>query len=224
MLILLNLGFAEKTFGLEKTENPSSEKISEFFVEGDWELSLTQTVKIAFQNGSAFMDLQPLVFKQNAGLSVYFMYDKKWYFDAVFQDGFSSNKILLGYKNQFDKGIFTEIKVGNKDVFLTSNYGSENFGKKLSQGKNTTFGTSFLIEKNIAENQKIKGEAFFRFDNLETFSKTWHGSYLYNSDNISLNSYIGKKYFYIPFNLGNIEIFAENQDKTFTKLKDELNF
>lgn len=221
LLILLNLGFAEKTFGLEKTENPSSEKISEFFVEGDWELSLTQTGTIAFQNGASFMDLQPLVFKQNAGLSVYFMYDKKWYFDAVFQDGFSSNKILLGYKNQFDKGIFTEIKFGNKDVFLTSNYGSENFGKKLSQGKNTTFGTSFLIEKNIAENQKIKGEAFFRFDNLETFSKTWHGSYLYNSDNISLNSYIGRKYFYIPFNLGNIEIFAENQDKTFTKLKDD---
>ena len=76
LLILLNLGFAEKTFAAEKEENPTSEKISEFFVEGDWELSLTQTGKITFQNGAAFLDLQPLVFKQNAGLSVYFMYDK----------------------------------------------------------------------------------------------------------------------------------------------------
>ena len=219
--LMINLGFAQKSFGNQILEATNSEKETELYVEGEWEASLKQSITFSFQNKDSYVEVPPIVFKQKAALSVFFMYDKKWYFEAVFQDGFENNKLVAGYQNQSEKGIFTEIKVGNKDIFLTSNYGGENFGQSFSNGENTTFGAKALVKKEFSTEKKIQGETFVRIDNLETFSKTWEGNYLRTNKEIELNSYIANKYFYLPFYTENIQIFSQNENGKFEKIDNQ---
>ena len=217
-LMTLALSFPQFTYGEKNQDLSKIEKETEFFAEGEWEATLKQNIDLHFQNNKPYIQIHPLVFTQKAALSVFFMYDKKWYFDAVFQDGFENNKISAGYENQFANNIFTEIKVGNKDIYLTEKYGEENLGKNISSGKSSFFGTKFLVEKKLDENKKYKTEGFFSFNNLENFSKTWYGKYSVSSEKIELNNYIANKYFNIPFlpfeNFSKIEIYLQKDQNS----------
>ena len=221
LFMIINLTLSQKSFGNQLAKTPNFEKETELYIEGEWEASIKQNITFSFQNKDSYVELPPIIFKQKAALSVFFMYDKKWYFEAVFQDGFENNKLVAGYQNQSPKGIFTEIKLGNKDIYLTENYAGEKFGQNFSKGENTTFGTKALVKKEFSAEKKIQGETFVRIDNLETFSKTWQGNYLQTNKEIELNSYVANKYFNLPFQLKNIQIFIQDENGNFEKIDNQ---
>lgn len=224
ILLCFSISFSSKSFAENPVKN-QTEKETEFYAEGNWETSLKQTITFNFQENDVNVEVLPLVFNQKAALSCFFMYDKKWYVDAVFQDGFENNQLVIGYKNQFNNGIFTDIKVGNKDIALTSDYGTNFIGKGISGGEEVNFGVKGLFERNISENKKLKSEVFLRFDNFANFSKTWNGDYLFNSTEVELTDYIEKKYFNLPFSFSNFlgeEIYSKNHDGKFEKRNDFL--
>lgn len=202
----------------------SIEKESEFYAEGNWEISLKETVSLNINKNEVSLDFLPLIFNQKAALSCFFMYDKKWYFEAIFQDGFEDNQIIAGYKNQFDNGFYAEAKIGNKDIFMTSDYGTEKLGKGFSGENQVNFGVKFFSEKKYSDTKKIQTEFIIHYDNLKNYTKTWTGLYLKQPKIVELTSYIENKYFNFPFNQNLLtnSIYTKNDRGNFVKNQDFL--
>ena len=206
------------------SENINNHDI-EFYAEGSWETTLKETIVFNFQKEATGLELLPLVFNQKAALSCFFMYKNQWYFDAVFQDGFENNNFIAGYKNNFDNGIFTDIKVGNKNIDFTTDYGTSKVGIGFSGESKVDFGISALVEKNFENHQALKSEFIFRIDNFETFSKTWTGEYQFETKEISLTSFIKNQYFTLPFDYSYFsdgKIYTKNSENNFEEIFNYL--
>lgn len=208
LTLLLSLGKTNQLISQEQTAK-------ELFVEGDWEASLKQKISFNFQDDKIYTDLAPVVFTQKAALSLYFMYDKKWFLEAYFQDGFENNSILGTYRNTFENGIFTELNLGNKNINLSSDYGTTKIGKNISNTEKGNFGFVGTLKKDFDKGKNIKLESLISFDNLETHSKTWQGKYLFSNEKISISTYISRKKYLLPFDFSNITLFQQTSENNF---------
>lgn len=222
LVLLLCFSFFSNNKLFSESKNNSD---IEFYAEGSWETTLKETVIFNFQKNATSLDFLPLVFNQKAALTCFFMYKNQWYFDAVFQDGFENNNFIAGYKNTFDNGIFTDIKVGNKNIDFSTDYGTNKVGKGFSGESKVDFGFSALVEKNFENQKAYKSEFIFRIDNFEAFSKTWYGEYQFETKEIPLTNFVKNQYFSLPFDYSYFsteKIYTKKTKTTFEEIYDYL--
>lgn len=133
-------------------------------VEGSWEAAFSESGTAYFGGAAPVLSLQTPVLTQKADLSLWFLCNDHWYFDASVATDSDQNVIAAGYQGD---GLVQEVRIGT-DIGTESS--SPGMKIKL-QGDNWDAG------------------AYLHLDSVQTFSKTWKGSSEQITADIPVSSY-----------------------------------
>lgn len=136
----------------------------EFIAEGYWESKISSGFNLSIEDSVPKFDTQTFVFQQKVDLSMWFLLNKKWYFEAIFTDGFDKNTIAAGY---YSNGILKHARIGNNGIVFPDAYSVSKIGGENSQspGLMAHFAGS-----------KWQADAVIRYDNLEAHEKSFTGA------------------------------------------------
>lgn len=161
----------------------------EFFAEGYWKSTITGSASYSFGFGTVpTLSVNSPVFAQNIDLSLFFMLNDHWYFEAAFADEFNKNTIAAGFKG---KNVLKEVRISNRNIIFPSIYSIEEIKRGIGGNDNQAPGFSINWK-----GEKWRADAAFRYDMLEAHEKTWYGSNSVSTDEIPLSSWnTGSRYF-----------------------------
>jgi len=136
----------------------------EFFAEGSWEAEAAEQITFTFTPDTApKIELLIPVFSQKVDLSLWFLLNSSWYFEAAFADGFDKNTVAAGY---YGDGFIKHARISNRNIRLSQNHALRNIGT----GDNQAPGISVQMGKDA-----WAADAFLRYDAYEQKSKTFSG-------------------------------------------------
>lgn len=163
----------------------------EFFAEGYWKSTLTTGLGYSFGFGStpALSTTSP-VFAQNVDLSLYFMLNHHWYFEAAFADEFTKNTIAAGYVGD---GYLKSARISNRKIVFPSIYSVDDVNRGIGGGENQAAGFSFNWK-----GEKWQADTALRYDLIESKEKTWYGKNAVSIQEIKLSSYNTGNQYILP--------------------------
>lgn len=169
----------------------SSDSNVEFNAEGYWKTFLTGgwTSTFGYSTTSGQTILTP-IFSNQVDLNLFFLLDKKYYFEASFADNFDTNTVALGY---YGDNFLKEARVSNRGISFPSTYSIEDLGRGIGGGKNLAPGLSLHFEKG-----SWTGDFALRYENLESKSKTWYGKNSVSTQEISLEDFVTGFQYILP--------------------------
>ncbi len=158
------------------------DKQVEFSAEGYWKSLLMGSFSstFGFGNQATFSAGTP-VLSSEVDLSLFFLLDKKWYFEAAFADNFDKNTVAAGYKGE---GILKEARLANRGIKFPAIYSIEEFNRGIGGGENLAPGISAHFEEN-----SWQADIALRYEALEAKSKTWYGKNSVSVQQIALEDY-----------------------------------
>lgn len=158
------------------------DKEVEFSAEGYWKSLLTGSFAstFGFGNQATFSTGTP-VLSSEVDLSLFFMLNKKWYFEAAFADHFDKNTVSAGYKGE---GILKEAIIANRGIKFPAIYSIEQLNRGIGGGENLSPG----ISAHFAENN-WQADFALRYEAVESKSKTWYGKNSVSVQQIALEDY-----------------------------------
>jgi len=163
----------------------------EFFAEGYWKSTVKGGLAYSFGFGTTpTLSTTSPVFAQNVDLSLYFMLNHHWYFEAAFADEFSKNTVGAGY---IGDGYLKSARISNRKIIFPSIYSVDDVNRGIGGGENQAPGLSF----NWA-GQNWQADAAFRYDLLEAHEKSWYGKNSVSINEISLSSYNTGNQYILP--------------------------
>lgn len=167
------------------------DKNVEFIAEGYWKSLLTGSLASTFGFGASpsFSASTPVI-SSEVDLSLWFMLDRKWYFEAAFADSFDKNTVAAGY---YGDGYLKEARVANRGIVFPSTYSIDTLGHGIGGGTNLSPGISLHFEGN-----SWAGDVALRYENLEQKSRTWYGKNLVTELQIPLEEYITGFQYILP--------------------------
>ncbi|QTQ16386.1 DNA polymerase IV [Treponema parvum] len=191
----------------------------EFLADGYWESAVAGTAQANFGFGNPLViSTAPPVFTQKVDLTLWFMLDKKWYFEAAFADGFDKNTVAAGY---YGEGTLKEVRVANRGITFPKTYSIDNVNRGIGGGNNEAPGVSLHFEDD--EQNKWKGDFAFRYDMLESRSKTYYGKNSVNDSSIPLSKWLSGRIYVLPDSPAFIsdirDVYVENSNGTYTDLQ-----
>ena len=187
------------------------DKQVEFLAQGYWQSKITGTSTYTFGFGSTpgFSFSTP-VFAQNVDLSLWFMLNKHWYFEANFADQFAKNTVAAGYVGN---GIVKSIRIANRGISFPSTYSIDEVNRGIGGGDNQAPGISFHFS-----DERWQAHAAFRYDMLKSKEKHWYGKNTVSTDTISLKDYQTGNRYILP-NAETVravtDIFVENNSGSY---------
>ena len=141
----------------------------EFLAEGFWQMQLEGKTGFTFaEDKSAVSTFTPPVFSQKVDLSLWFMLNRRWYFEGSFADGFEKNTVAAGYNGT---GVVKSARISNRGIIFPSTYPADSLSRGISGGDNQAPGFSISLS-----GEKWKSNAAVRYDYLLPREKTWYGS------------------------------------------------
>ena len=136
----------------------------EFYAEGSWEAEAAEHAVFSFTPQTAPQITLPLpVFSQKVDLSVWFLLNSAWYFEAAFADGFEKNTVAAGY---YGDGILKHARISNRGISLSQNHALTDIGS----GDNQAPGISVQLG-----GQTWNADMFIRYESFITSSKVFKG-------------------------------------------------
>lgn len=198
---------------------PIKDKNVEFFAKGYWQSELTGGLESSFGFGNSLKTttINP-AFTQKVDLSLWFMLNRKWYFEAAFADGFEKNTVAAGY---YGEGILKEARIANRGISFPTDYSIENINRGIGGGNNQAPGFSMHFEN--SENSKWKGDIALRYDMLESRNKTYYGHNSVSDKEIHLSQWVTGQVYVLPDNAEFIsdvaEIFVESSNGSYSDLQ-----
>ena len=163
----------------------------EFFAEGYWKSTVTGGAACSFGFGlSPTLSTSTPVFAQNVDLSLYFMLNHHWYFEAAFADEFSENTVGAGY---IGDGYLKHGRLSNRKIIFPSIYSVDEVNRGIGGGENQAPG---LMLKWAGE--KWRADTVLRYDMLEAHEKTWYGKNSVSIKEIALSEYNTGNQYILP--------------------------
>lgn len=182
-----------------ETESPSSlfnytinDTNVEFLADGYWESKIKNTVSASFGFGNPFaLSIGTPVITQDVDLSLWFLLNKQWFFEADFADGFDKNTIAAGY---YGDGYLKEAKISNRNIVFPSTYSINNIGRNIGGGDNQAPGISAHFEGN----GKWAADAVLRYDMTETKEKLYYGKNSVSKTTLGIGSWMTGHEYVLP--------------------------
>ncbi len=149
--------------------SPDSPEV-EFFAQGTWEAMFSNFTNISGgkegQDGIAF-SFDPPVFIQKTDLTVWFLLQDTWYFEANVADDYDQSTVAAGYYGQ---NYLKHARIGNRHITFSQDYGVTDADRGVGSGSNQAPG---VMAEWSGENWKA--DALLRYDMTEYMEKTWIG-------------------------------------------------
>jgi DNA polymerase-4 len=175
----------------------------EFFAEGSWEAEAAEQITFTFTPDTApKIELLIPVFSQKVDLSLWFLLNSSWYFEAAFADGFDKNTVAAGY---YGDGFIKHARISNRNIRLSQNHALRNIGT----GDNQAPGISVQMGKDA-----WAADAFLRYDAYEQKSKTFSGKNEIDESLMSSEAWV-RSIFVLPSEktaAAVSDIFVEDED------------
>lgn len=198
-----------------KPESPKSlfnytkeDKNVEFFAEGFWESKLHSGISIQNKNKETYFNFITPVFEQQVDLSLWFLLNKKFYFETTFSDDFDNSTISAGYYNT---GFLKHLRIGNNGITFPEYYDTD----LLNSNNTKSPGISFNFAGNTWNSDII-----IKYDSLENYEKIFSGNAELSESTIELSAWEKGRRFVIPSDIiTDIEyIYVEDENGSY---KDE---
>ncbi len=163
----------------------------DFFAEGYWESTVSGSASATFGFGNPLkVTFGTPVFSQKVDLSLWFMLNETWYFEAVFADGFEKNTVAAGYTGS---GLLKEVRLANRNVVFPQTYPADDVQRGIGGGENQAPGVSFSFQGN-----KWQADAVIRYDMLAAREKTYSGLNEVADSSVSLAAWKRTSQFVLP--------------------------
>ena len=163
----------------------------EFFAEGYWKSTVTGGANYSFGFGNTpVLTTSSPVFAQNVDLSLYFMLNHHWYFEAAFADEFNKNTVAAGY---IGEGYLKSARISNRKIIFPSIYSVDEVNRGIGGGDNQAPGISFNWK-----GSNWQADAAMRYDLIEAHEKTWYGKNSVSVNEISLSNYNTGSQYILP--------------------------
>jgi len=163
----------------------------EFFAEGYWKSTVTGGANYSFGFGNTpVLTTSSPVFVQNVDLSLYFMLNHHWYFEAAFADDFNKNTVAAGY---IGDGYLKSARISNRKIIFPSIYSVDEVNRGIGGGDNQAPGISFNWK-----GSNWQADAAMRYDLIEAHEKTWYGKNSVSVNEISLSNYNTGSQYILP--------------------------
>lgn len=151
----------------------------EFFAEGSWEVQAAGKIAFTFNPASSPALTVPIpVFTQKVDLSLWFLLNNSWYFEAAFAEGFKKNTVAAGY---FGDGFIKHARISNRNIGMSQNHGLTDIGSSDNQAP----GISVQMGKG-----PWAADVFVRYDAYEQRSKLFYGKNEINEVLIESNNWV----------------------------------
>lgn len=190
------------------------DKNVEFLADGYWKTSVSESLQTSFGFDNApEASFDTPVFVQNVDLTLWFMLNHKFYFEAAFADGFDKNTVALGY---IGDGYLKSARIGNRKIIFPNFYSIDQISRGIGGGDNQAPGISLSWA-----GKKWKSDFVFRYDMIEAEEKTWYGNNSVTENNINLSDYNTGNQYVIPKELISSvkDIFVENASGSYEDSK-----
>ena len=163
----------------------------EFLAQGYWQSTVTGSAAYSFGFGTTpgFSFATP-VFAQKVDLSLWFMLNRHWYFEASFADQFKRNTVAAGYVGE---GLVKSVRVSNRSIVFPSIYSVDEVSRVIGGGENQAPG----ISANLS-GDKWQLHLAARYDMLKSEEKTWYGKSAVSTNNIPLSRFMTGIQFVLP--------------------------
>ena len=163
----------------------------EFFAQGYWKSTVTggATYSFGFGTTPTLSTVSP-VFMQNVDLTLYFMLNHHWYFEAAFADEFTKNTVAAGYMGD---GYLKKARISNRKIVFPTTYSIDDVSRGIGGGDNQAPGISLNWK-----GEKWQADTVFRYDMLQAHEKTWYGKNSVSKSDIALSSYNTGNFYYLP--------------------------
>ena len=167
------------------------DKRVEFLAQGYWQSTISSTSTYTFGFGSTpgFSFGTP-VFAQKVDLSLWFMLDRHWYFEADFADEFTKNTVAAGYVGD---GVVQSVRIANRGITFPGIYAVDDVNRGIGGGDNQAPGLSVHLQ-----GEKWQAHAAVRYDMLKSEEKTWYGKNAVSTNAIALSQYVTGSRYVLP--------------------------
>lgn len=207
-VLLIPLIFCAKASA--QTKIVSEDENLELSIRGHWFSTVETSAGLSGGYGNGFETTQQNpVFVQNVDMSLYFLLNKMWYFEADFADEFDTNTIAAGY---IGNGYLKHARISNRGITFPQEYSVNLFQSSITGGENESPG--FLLH---FEGEKWKADTVFRYDMMRAKSKTFYGLSEENTQEINLSDYETGYQFSLPEDLCRdiAEVFVESDSGSY---------
>lgn len=166
----------------------SNDENLELDIRGHWYSSVETGAGISGGYGNGFESTtESPVFTQDVDMSIYFLLNRMWYFEADFADEFDTNTIAAGY---IGNGLLKHARIANRGITFPGEYSIHLFQKSIGGGENESPG--FLLH---FEGEKWKADTVLRYDMMQARSRTFYGDFAEDTQEIAISGYeTGYKY------------------------------
>ncbi|MBQ7158377.1 MAG: hypothetical protein IJS09_02985 [Treponema sp.] len=163
----------------------------EFLAQGYWQSSITGEASYSFGFGTTpgFSFSTP-VFAQKVDLSLWFMLNKHWYFEASFADQFKRNTVAAGYVGD---GLVKSVRIANRGIVFPSIYSVDEVNRGIGGGENQAPGVSAHLS-----GERWQAHFVARYDMLKSEEKTWYGKNAVSTNDIALSWFMTGRQFVLP--------------------------
>ena len=196
-----------------QTKLMSKDENVEFDISGYWNSQLEVQAGMTKEGENVFEEQASTpVFTQDVDMSMYFLVNRMWFFEADFKDEFNENTIAAGY---IGNGVLKEAKVANRGIEFPKLY-SINLFHNISGGKNEAPGVSLHFE-----GENWQADSVFRYDLVKAKTKTFYGNVAEEEKNIDLSDFARGYCFVLPeeaiFDVK--DVYIEDDSGTYTVKK-----
>lgn len=165
----------------------------EFLAQGFWDSKIKQNIVATYGFGNPFnIDFAPPVFIQEVDMSIWFLLNDHWYFEAAFADSFNKNTIAAGYRGN---SYIREVRIANRKIVFPDTYSVSDVNRGLGGSDNQAPGISFSAAD---PDERWSLDAVFRYDMLVSRSKTYYGKNSVSDTNYAKEGYQTGRMFTLP--------------------------
>lgn len=177
--------------------------VIDFTASGWWQGDFSGEVSITKEKNSDFetSGITP-VFKQQVDMSLWFMLDKQFYFNASFADEFNKNTVAAGFYGK-ESNPLKEFKIANRGIIFPKIYSINKFNRDIGGGDIQSPGIYAHFEDPV--NKRWTGDFALRYDMVQQHSSTFYGKNSVSLRTIDLRNYITGQFFVLPADSGLIE-------------------
>ncbi len=195
---------------------PESSEV-EFFAEGSWDATLTGSFSVSGghtnSNATSF-SFAPPIFLQETDLTVWFLLQDTWYFEANVADDYNQNTIAAGY---YGDSLLNHVRIGNRFITFDQNYGVADTNNGIGSGSNQSPGIMAEWSGN-----DWKADAILRYDMIEAMEREWVGEYEATENALDLTDWqTGARFIFPEGTVQNItDVYIQSNDTSSKLYKD----
>ncbi len=172
----------------------------EFIAGGWWQGQAIFGLEATYDNESGFSpSWSSPVFKQQVDMSLWFMMNRQWYFQAAAADEFTKNTVAMGFYGK-EKNPLKELRIANRGIIFPSGYSIDCFNRSIGGGENQAPGIYAHFSDPDNERNRWHGDFALRYDMTEQHSATYYGKNSVSTKCIDLHEYISGQFFVLPEN------------------------